>query len=394
MKYLSLFSGIGGFEKGIQDVLPDAQCVGFSEIDRYAKSIYLNHFSGHKDYGNARDIISDEVPDFELLVAGFPCQAFSIAGNRKGFGDVRGTLFFEIARILRDKRPRYFLLENVAGLLSHDAGKTFQTILRVLSDLGYRVTWQVLNSGCFGVPQSRTRVFFVGCSGAERGRKILPIEEGMRLSYPANSEKQPSKQGICSILDSRYGSLRNAGETYIGTLRATYHKGYQSEGPLIGTLRNRKDGKGFCPVKGQLAPTLNARARQDGDMQPVSMIPEATKKGYAVAKEGDSVNLSFLSSKTRKGRVGHAIAQTLDTGMLQYTLQNAALRRLTPIECERLQGFPDNWTKYGKDGELISDTQRYKCLGNAVTTVVVRAEIKALATANVELMEAANARVG
>lgn len=115
-----MFSGIGGFEYGLQQSKHKFTIVGFSEIDKYAKSVYQKHYPNHTDYGDATTIKTEELPDFDFLVGGFPCQAFSIAGKRKGFDDTRGTLFFEIARILKDKRPRYFLLENVKGLLNHD----------------------------------------------------------------------------------------------------------------------------------------------------------------------------------------------------------------------------------------------------------------------------------
>ena len=158
IKYLSLFSGIGGFEYGMQQSKQEFECIGFSEIDKYAKSVYKKHFPNHFDWGDVTLIRTKQLPDFDLLVGGFPCQAFSIAGKRRGFDDTRGTLFFEIARILKDKRPRYFLLENVKGLLSHDKGETFKRILEVLSDLGYNVEWEVLNSKNYGVPQQRESV--------------------------------------------------------------------------------------------------------------------------------------------------------------------------------------------------------------------------------------------
>lgn len=122
IKYFSMFSGIGGFEYAIGDM---GECVGFSEIDKNAIDIYLKHFPNHKNYGDATKIIPNELPDFDLLVGGFPCQAFSIAGKRQGFNEARGTLFFDIARILESKRPRYLVLENVKGLLTHESGKTF-----------------------------------------------------------------------------------------------------------------------------------------------------------------------------------------------------------------------------------------------------------------------------
>lgn len=172
-KYFSMFSGIGGFEYGIQQSNIEMECIGFCEVDKYAESIYLGHFPNHRNFGDATKIRTEDLPDFDFLVGGFPCQAFSIAGKRRGFNDTRGTLFFEIARILKDKRPRYFLLENVRGLLSHNKGETFKRILEVLSDLGYNVKWEVLDSSYFGVPQRRERVFIKGYLGGECGGEVL-----------------------------------------------------------------------------------------------------------------------------------------------------------------------------------------------------------------------------
>ena len=175
IKYLSLFSGIGGFELGLENSDHDFECIGYSEIDKYARSIYEKHYPNHPYLGDATRINTKDLPDFDLLVGGFPCQAFSIAGKRRGFDDTRGTLFFEIARILKDKRPRYLLLENVRGLLSHNKGETFQTILRILTDMGYFIRWRLLNSKDHGVPQRRERVFIEGYLGGECGGEVLPV---------------------------------------------------------------------------------------------------------------------------------------------------------------------------------------------------------------------------
>ena len=226
MKYFSLFSGIGGFELGIQQAYVETNkkkekriweedkeglrvredkgsherheklgdsgdtelrqypnrsgfgqplCVGFSEIDKYASSIYQRHFPNHKNYGDITTINERELPDFDLLVGGFPCQSFSIAGKRGGFEDTRGTLFFDIARIVREKQPRLLLLENVKGLLSHDKGQTFLTILSTLDDIGYDVQWQVLNSKNHGVPQNRERVFIIGNRRGTDRPDVFPL---------------------------------------------------------------------------------------------------------------------------------------------------------------------------------------------------------------------------
>lgn len=349
MKIFSTFSGIGGFEVGIQrafdnrqetdnergsteaipDRMPDAErinverpisCVGYSEIDKYAISIYEKHFPGVKNYGDITKINAKELPDFDCLVGGFPCQAFSIAGKRGGFDDTRGTLFFDLARILREKQPRYFVFENVKGLLSHDQGNTFRTIITTIDELGYDCQWSVLNSKDFGVPQNRERVYIVGHSRGTPRPEVFPIT---------------GDDGADTRLS---GHISN-------TLTARY-EGAQAVGTYI------RESK------------LNAQAS--------IKVPEATKKGYAEATVGQAINLSVPNSKTRRGRVSD-IAPTLDTGMQLHTLtEDVRIRRLTPIECERLQGFPDNWTAEGIDGP-ISDTQRYKMCGNAVTTNVVQA---------------------
>ena len=196
IRFFDMFAGIGGFRSGLE-AIGGFECVGYCEIDPYARKAYeaLYDTRGEKFYGDATKIIPEQLPDFELLCGGFPCQSFSIAGARRGFEDTRGTMFFEVARIAAVKRPKYLYLENVPGLLNHNSGGTFQVILNTLDDLGYDVTWQVLNSKNFGVPQERKRVMLVGflrgqCAGevlsftetsnaALIQRKLFPRDEGV-----------------------------------------------------------------------------------------------------------------------------------------------------------------------------------------------------------------------
>ena len=163
IRFLDMFAGIGGFRSGLEAVC-GFECVGYCEIDKYAKQAYeaMYKTKGELYFNDARKILPEQLPDIDLICGGFPCQSFSIAGARRGFEDTRGTLFFEIARIAAVKRPKYLFLENVPGLLNHDKGRTFETILRTLDELGYNVVWQVLNSKNFGVPQSRNRVYIIG----------------------------------------------------------------------------------------------------------------------------------------------------------------------------------------------------------------------------------------
>lgn len=187
MKYLDLFSGYGGFSLGIQkaydnrellqsETFKDLQenisdtksgqtrptCIGFSEIDKYAIQVYNKHFPKHKNYGDITKLDPKTLPNFDLLCGGVPCQSWSIAGKRGGFEDERGNMWFQFSRILKAKQPKYFLAENVKGLLSHDGGKSMERICEELCDCGYAIDFEVLNAKDFGVPQNRERVFIVG----------------------------------------------------------------------------------------------------------------------------------------------------------------------------------------------------------------------------------------
>jgi len=342
MKMLEMFSGIGGFRYGMEAAGFKFDWVGFSEIDKYASECYKNHWTGSEELGDATTINVSRLPKIDILVGGFPCQAFSIAGKRKGFEDTRGTLFFEIARIAKAKRVPLIFLENVRGLLSHDEGRTFKTIIRTLNELGYIVQWQVLNSKDHRVPQNRERVFIVGHLGKERFRKVFPI--GENITRTTERTKQPT----------------------VNTLTAGGHSGgMHSSMTLLELTKDKSQGYRIYDADG-LSTTIASGAGGIGAKTGLYMVKEATKKGYAEAGPGDSINFSVPDSKTRRGRVGVGVANTLDTSCSQGVINDHRIRRLTPVECERLQGFPDNWT------EGFSDTQRYKMCGNAVTTNVIK----------------------
>ena len=212
MKYFSMFSGIGGFEYGLQQSQHDFECIGYSEIDKYARSIYERHYPNHTNYGDATRINTEDLPDFEFLVGGFPCQAFSIAGKRKGFNEARGTLFFEIARILKDKKPRCFLLENVKGLLSHERGETIQTIFRICDELGYDVSWAIYNSKDYGVPQNRERIFIKGYLRGKCGEEVLSIPRVNRtVDEPMSNTFYGTRQGMIHKEDEIMNTLACSG---------------------------------------------------------------------------------------------------------------------------------------------------------------------------------------
>lgn len=378
MKFIDLFAGIGGFRLGMESA--GHECVAFCEIDKFARASYkaIHNTEGEIELHDITTVTDDEIRNIghvDAICGGFPCQAFSIAGHRRGFEDTRGTLFFEIARFASILKPKYLFLENVKGLLNHDKGDTFETILSALDELGYDVEWQVLNSKDFGVPQNRERVFIIGHLRGDRGRKVFPIG--------GEDEKSSAKRLGINIL----GNTKNPNGTaqgtrdivhdpkgIVGTLTATDYKGPKqvavpNEIKKYGVLQPNFNQSGVAYETDGISPTI--RTMQGGGLEPKIRVREATKQGYAEASVGDSVNLSHPNSKTRRGRVGEGIANTLVTGDSQGVVTpNFRIRKLTPRECWRLQGFPD-WA-FDKAQEVNSNSQLYKQAGNSVTVNVIK----------------------
>jgi len=333
IKYFSMFTGVGGFELGIGE---RGKCIGFSEIDKYSSELLKQKFPEIKNYGDATKINPEELPDFDMLCGGFPCQSFSIAGKRRGFNDTRGTLFFDIARIIKIKRPKIVFLENVKGLLNHDQGKTFRTIIQTLSELGYNVQWMVLNSKFFGVPQNRERVFIIGSLRGTSRPEILPFTGGH------------GEVGCKTIMDI------NQAQRVYGT------------GGTSIALKGLGGGQGAKTGLYAVLTPDRPNKRQNGRRFKTDGEPSFTITGQDV--HGVAIDRGNLKIKEQSTCIGANYFKGLDNHQARTgVLQNMKIRRLTPIECERLQGFPDNWT------EGFSDTQRYKMMGNAVTVNVIKA---------------------
>tara|TARA_R110002020_G_scaffold38950_1_gene116563 strand:- start:3911 stop:5200 length:1290 start_codon:yes stop_codon:yes gene_type:complete len=373
MQILDLFSGIGGFHRGFEEAGWEFDWVGFSEIDKHASSVYRYKYPEAVEIGDITTIQPErDLPDkLTVLCGGFPCQSFSIAGARGSFSDTRGTLFFEIARILsyyRDKGDPvpYFLLENVKGLYSAGDYTAFATIYGVLAELGYNVECSLENTKYY-LPQNRERIYIVGYIG-DRGRgQIFPLGEGSK-----EIDKREESRG----LQKQYSSTIFAGQHKISrgmTLIADYRT---DEG-----LRIRKDN---------VSPCLNSV--KASETEPSWMPPLAIEKSYGVKALDETLAKNDLKADDVKAldlynRKAQDISPTLTephhNSLRLY--ENSKIRRLTPNECERLQGFStrnddgtwdDGWTSTGMvDGEVVnlSDTQRYKMCGNAVTVSVVRA---------------------
>ena len=360
---LDLFSGIGGFHLGFEKAGYKVKSY-FSEVDKHAIAVYKHRFKDSEYVGSVTDVRGADLPRIDLITFGSPCQDFSQAGSREGMGGERSSLILEAIRLITECRPRVFIWENVKGAFSSNDGADFAAILQAFANIGgYRLEWQLLNTTWF-LPQNRERVYLVGHLAEARG----------------------DWGGVFPITTS-------TGED----------NGIPKQNPTTYTITNpQRDGNGSY---------ISERSESTQEIK----VKSATAAGYDVATTGDSINLTAINSTTRRGRVGKQIAQTLDTLCEQAVIQinpslesggkqpyqqnrvysdegivpalcahksdlnvanNYRIRRLTPIECERLQGFPDNHTQYGDYvGEVkeMSNSQRYKQCGNAVTVDVVQA---------------------
>ena len=353
MKLLDLFSGIGGFHKGFEQAGFKFDWVGHSDIDKYANKLYQDRFKA-EELGDVTAIQPRRLPDdITIVCGGFPCQSFSMAGKRKGFDDTRGTLFFEIARILRyfkefRKPIPYFVLENVKGLLNHDGGRTFATIYRVLTDLDYTVECQLLNTKWF-LPQNRERIYIVGHLRGRSGAKIFPITESRRENGYVSEKHNRGKTAQISNFSPREFGFK---DIYPALCARDYKDPKLVQ---IAKVANGDAGRVFDP--NGIACTLKAEG-----------VGWGAKTGlYEIKRIGGAYGQSTRWGVYDESGISPTLTKAMGDGGGHIPILKSSIRRLTPLECERLQGFPDNWTDNGQ-----SDTQRYKQLGNAVSVPVVQ----------------------
>ena len=382
MKFLDLFAGIGGFRLGMESA--GHECVGFCEIDKFARKSY-KAIHDTKGEIELHDItaVSDEsirrIGRVDIICGGFPCQAFSIAGNRRGFEDTRGTLFFEIARFASILRPKYLFLENVKGLLNHDGGATFETILGALDELGYNVEWQVLNSKDFGVPQNRERVLIVGHLRGECTRRVFPLSK-------SGQQVASIKEQYSNTITTRYGNSQGAG-AYIVESKSQKVRTIGNI-HIAGKLSGNHDQNSRVYDTDGLAPTLSTM--QGGGQEPKiiqrghgynqggehDIAPTITSNSY---QENNLVKIIDFYNKITKDEVGTLTSSgggsTVRAGSFGVT-DGYRIRKLTPRECWRLQGFPD-WA-FDKAQKVNSNSQLYKQAGNSVTVSVIAAIAKEL----------------
>ena len=347
MTFIDLFSGIGGFRLGMEQA--GHICLGHVEIDKFANKSYEAIFGKEDLIGSdITEITNDEWRKYrgkvDCICGGFPCQAFSIAGNRRGFEDTRGTLFFEILRAAKEIQPSYLFFENVKGLLSHDEGKTFQTMLVAMDELGYDAEWKVLNSKNFGVPQHRERVYVIGHLRGKNTGKIFFVGDGNEKTADIQGQKVTT-----NTLTARYPNSQGVGSGIIENKQ-------QKKGRIV-QIGNISDSKSFGgnPQTGRvysangLSPCLNT-------MQGGSREPKILQRAHGFNK-GREFDISPTISKS-------------SWEYNNFLKHNLKIRKLTPRECWRLQSFPD-WA-FDRASKINSDSQLYKQAGNSVTVNVIK----------------------
>ena len=356
MKFLELCAGIGGFRQALENL--GCECVGWSEIDKHAIKLYSAWYNDNCNFGDVTKINAETLPDFDLLVGGFPCQAFSIAGKRMGFDDTRGTIFFDFARIMKAKKPKFAIFENVKGLLNHDGGKTYETILQTLDELGYDAQWGILNTKFHGLPQNRERVYIVANLRERSSTKIL-FERGDGLT----DKVERTEQSIIGDYYTENGKTHQWGgvigdESIAPCLMAGEYKSPRIV--KIGSIGGKPCQSDQVYSPSGVSVTLSAQNGGKGAMTGVYRIGDIDGLNTQYSRVYDSEGIS-ATINAQGGGLG------AKTGL--YNIEHK-VRRLTPKECFRLQGFKDEMVELGYSIG-ISDTQLYKMAGNAVSVPVV-----------------------
>lgn len=390
IKLFSLFSGIGAFEKTLKRLKIPYELVGFSEIDKFAIKSYcaIHNVSEDKNYGDITKIDPRELPDFDIMTWGFPCQDISIAGKMKGIkeNETRSGLYYEGYRILKEKLPKYSIIENVKNLTSKRFKKQFDSILEDLSELGYTNYWQVLNAKDYCIPQNRERVFIVSIrNDIAQSNFAFPPKQKLKiklkdiLENTVEEKYYLSDKAIGRLIRKNNRLIRNKENPDVSScLLAGYHKmdgrnnQYIAENTKVERIggiydkENEKRQAGSIYDENGLSPTLTTM-KGGGNKQPFILISEGTKKGYVEASKGDSINYSYPNNLRKRGRVGKGISQTILTSPTIAVLENAKnnietiqgnnsgkvtksssilisedkeiymrIRKLTPLECWRL----------------------------------------------------------
>ena len=346
IKLLSLFTGIGAFEKALERLNIKYDLVGFSEIDKHAIKSYcaIHNVTEDKNYGDISKINENELPDFDIMTWGFPCQDISIAGKLKGIkeGETRSGLYYEGYRILKAKKPKVSIIGNVKNLTSKRFKNEFDSILKDLSDLGYNNYWQVLNAKDYGIPQNRERVFIISIrKDIDNGKFIFPEKIQLQLNLKdlleevVDNKYYLTEKGIGRLIKRNNKLIRNNENPDVSScIIAGYHKmdgrnnQYISEenkpkriGGIYDTDERKRQAGGIYDPNA-ISPTLTTMF-PGGDKQPFVLVNEGTKKGSSEAREGDSINISYPNNMKKRGRVGKGVSQTILTSPNMAVVENA-----------------------------------------------------------------------
>ncbi|WP_101263595.1 DNA cytosine methyltransferase [Labilibaculum filiforme] len=420
IKFIDLFAGTGGIRLGFEEACKKhdikTECVYSSEIDKNACKSYELNF-GENPLSDITQV--NDLPDFNFMLAGFPCQAFSYAGKRKGFGDTRGTLFFDVERLLKKYRPKGFVLENVRGLTTHDKGRTFETIVNSLKSLGYSIEYRLLNSSNFNVAQNRVRIYIVGILNkdfiintiSDVGAVDSHNFKARNVQRSLFDDFKPIKV-VKDILEENPDPKYFCSETFTKQLKKvigddlTKLHGYR----LIDTRNGNSIHSWELGIKGECTPDevefmnlliANRRKKifgthQDGKALTVEQIQTFYKNENIKEIAGSLIEKGYLSNYEQKynpvcGNMSFEVFKFLDPESISITLtasdtnrlgvvQNGKPRRLTPRECARLQGYPDSYKLQENDNAV------YKQMGNGVSVPVIEKLISDLMDNNKELM--------
>jgi DNA (cytosine-5)-methyltransferase 1 len=382
MRMLDLFSGIGGFHKGFEQAGYEFDWVGFSEIDKYASAVYRHRFPEAVELGDIKLIQPGDLPKIDLITFGSPCQDFSIAGKRAGAKEgTRSSLVWQAIRLITECKPRFFVWENVKGTFSSNSGADFWAIIQAFTNIGgYRLEWQLINTRWF-LPQNRERIYLVGYIGDRSGSKVFPIGETSSLTNNIANTLQHSGgnyRGMSMVQTFTERSFDGNRED--GGRAIRYHK-KPGETPCLSSQMGM--GGNNVPMF-QVQPVLTpnrAEKRQSGrrfkeDGEDMFTLTGQDQHGVMVnePKILDDYNSRIRCDGNTPTLTGNCGSKAKRNGI--KIINTSSIRRLTPVETCRLQGFPDDWNEYGEfDGEVkpMSDTQRYKQCGNAVTVNVVQA---------------------
>jgi len=415
VRIIELFAGIGACSTALKRIGIDIEIVDAVEIDKYAIASFNAIHNTNFEIQDVKEWNKD-LKDIDLITHGSPCQDFSVAGKQAGgdFGSgTRSSLMYETIRIVERIKPKYVLWENVKNILSVKHKHNFESYLKEMENLGYKNYYQVLNAKDYGIPQNRERVYTISIrNDIETKNFIFPGKEELKLRLKDMLEDEVDEK---YYLDDT--KIQNITKDYKDNkdieLPGAYGRDFGSKGKLqsevcdtltasmgtgggnvpivkrIGNIYGEDKGTGYAGNvwdKKGLCPTLTNM--QGGNRQPMIinekiLIKNATKKGYEEADNGDSVNLSYPNSKTRRGRVGHKVSQTLQCNDRMGVISNLRIRKLTPKECWRLMGFADEDFKKAKSVPM-SNTQLYKQAGNSIVVNVLEKIFRNLFTRNAD----------